>query len=81
MTTREPLSLGRIVFDLPTRRHAAIIAATQAGNPPFWIYTLDSRIPDDPDFPHRHRLRSEIRLTQRRFLTAAERLASPRTTR
>jgi hypothetical protein len=59
--------IGTKVYDRATQRWAHIVdscVVTESVEEPFTVYTLDSSVPDDPDFPHRQRLESEISLTK-----------------
>lgn len=54
--------IGQKVYDHPTKHYATIVdtCLAESDSGPFTIYILDSSIPDDPDYPHRHRLENEI---------------------
>ena len=59
-TPRHPV--GSVVFDRVSRKVAFIVDAhlNLDAPTPYFIYTLDKGIPDDPNYPKRHRLESEI---------------------
>jgi hypothetical protein len=58
--------IGQKVFDRATQRwcYIADTCLADSDSGPFVIYVLDSSIPEDEDFPHRHRLASEVSLTE-----------------